>query len=68
MANAIRTSNPKMYVTWRQSVTKSDGHVLNLTLHGPNDTIIGKAKLTADQLANYILKKNGIIIPEQEDS
>lgn len=68
MANAIRTSNPKMYVTWRQSVTKSDGHVLNLILHGPGDSVIGKAKLTADQLANYILKKNGIVSEEKEDS
>jgi len=68
MANTIRTSNSKMFVTWRQSVTKSDGHVLNLTLHGPNDTIIGKAKLTADQLANYVLKKNGIAIPEKEET
>ena len=68
MANLIRTSNPKMYVTWRQTWSQSEGNALSLTLHGPGDSVIGKAKLTADQLANYILKKNGIVSEEKEDS
>lgn len=57
MANLIRTSNNSMKITWRQSTDKSGVEKLNFTLHGPNK-IIGKAAMTADQIARFIIKNS----------
>ena len=56
MANLLRTTTG-LKITWRQSTNKDGTERLNLILHGPNQ-VIGKASVTANQLAGYIVKNN----------
>lgn len=69
MANVLRTSNNGMSITWKRSNDKNNGDKICFTLHGPND-VIGKASMTADQIASYILK-NSVLknaeIPQEEN-
>lgn len=57
MANLIRPSNDTMHITWRQSTDRLGKQRLNFILHG-KDKVIGKASMTADQIAGYILKNS----------
>lgn len=50
MSNCIFPSNKNMTIKWRRST-----NCLYFTLHGTT-SILGKAKMTADQIAGYILK------------
>lgn len=61
--NQIRTKNG-LRITWIRTNSKKEGDKLNFTLHGPNKEI-GKASLTADQIAGYILRKNGFKSSEE---
>lgn len=57
MSNILYTTTG-LKITWRKS-TDANGDKFNFTLHGPNQ-VIGKATITANQLAGYIFKNSNL--------
>ena len=63
MSNLIRTSTG-LRLTWRQGNSKGT-EKLHFTLHGPNKEI-GKAAITADQIAGFVLRNS--VLKEQDET
>ena len=59
MANFLTVPHSSTYITWRLGYTKDrNGQALDLVLRERDGTPIGKAKLTAEQLHQYICMNN----------